>query len=104
VAKIKEKNPQLKVILADSLENPCFPIWRWNQGPKPPGVETIIHIPREMAEASQNLLFRQAGILTGQGGGLACGVAFTLADKIEIEATVAFTMTNFNMNIQNKLY
>jgi len=104
VDKIKEKNPELKVILADSLETPCFPIWRWNQEPKPPGVEAIIHIPKEMTDASRNLLFRQAGLLTGQVGGLACGAAFMLAENIEVESTVAFTMTNFDMNLQSKLY
>jgi len=104
VAKIKEKSPQLKVILADSLETPCFPVGRWNQGDKPPGVDAITHIPREMAEASRSLLFHHAGLLTGQVGGLAFGAAITLVQTIEVESTVAFSMTNFNANLQNRLH
>jgi len=103
VRRIKEKNPRLKVILADSLEAPYFPIRAINQGNKPASVERIIHVSRDMAEASRSLLHHQAGILTGQGGGLAGGVAFTLANKIGIDATVAFTITNFNMNLLNQL-
>ena len=81
----------LKVILADSLESPYFPIRAINQGNKPAGVERIIHVSRDMAEASRSLLHHQAGILTGQGGGLAGGVAFTLANKIG----VGWDMFNF---------
>jgi len=103
VGEIKEKNPQLKVILADSQETPYFPFQRWNQGNRPAAVDKIIHLPRDMAEASRSLLHHQAGILTGQGGGLACCGAFLLADKIEIEATVAFTLTNFNMDLLDQL-
>jgi len=84
VGEIKEKNPQLKVILADSQETPCFPFRRWNLGNRPAGVDKIIHLPRDMAEASRSLLHHQAGILTGKGGGLACCGAFLLANKIEV--------------------
>jgi len=100
VSRIKEKNPRLKVILADSLETPFFPIGPNN---KPPGVERIIHVSRKMADASRGFLHHKAGILTGPGGGLACGVAFSLADKIEIETTVAFTITNFDLGLLEQL-
>eukprot|EP00092_Neocalanus_flemingeri_P092153 GFUD01116958.1.p1 GENE.GFUD01116958.1~~GFUD01116958.1.p1 ORF type:complete len:185 (-),score=41.21 GFUD01116958.1:241-795(-) len=103
VRKIKEQNPQLKVIIADSLESPYFPVGTLNQSNKPAGVERIIPVSREMAEASRSLLHHQAGILTGPGGGLAGCVAFALANKIGIEATVAFTITNFNMNLLDQL-
>eukprot|EP00092_Neocalanus_flemingeri_P036062 GFUD01039262.1.p1 GENE.GFUD01039262.1~~GFUD01039262.1.p1 ORF type:complete len:185 (+),score=37.63 GFUD01039262.1:139-693(+) len=103
VRKIKEQNPRLKVIIADSLESPYFPVGTLNQSNKPAGVERIIPVSREMAEASRSLLHHQAGILTGPGGGLAGCVAFALANKIGIEATVAFTITNFNMNLLDQL-
>lgn len=51
---------------------------------KPPGVERIIYGSKKMSDASQGLLYHKAGILTGMGGHLACGVAFTLADKIGV--------------------
>ena len=71
----------LKVILADSLETPMFPT---NQENKPAGVERIIYASKKMSDASRGLLYHKAGILTGCGGSLACGVAFTLADKIGV--------------------
>eukprot|EP00091_Calanus_sinicus_P022012 TRINITY_DN6781_c0_g1_i1.p1 TRINITY_DN6781_c0_g1~~TRINITY_DN6781_c0_g1_i1.p1 ORF type:complete len:180 (+),score=53.99 TRINITY_DN6781_c0_g1_i1:330-869(+) len=100
VSKIKEKNPSLKVILADSLETPIFP-----SGPnnKPLGVERIIQVSKKMADASRAFLHQKAGILTGHVAGLACGVAFSLADKIEIETTVAFTITNFDLSLLEQL-
>eukprot|EP00090_Calanus_glacialis_P034895 TRINITY_DN591_c0_g1_i1.p1 TRINITY_DN591_c0_g1~~TRINITY_DN591_c0_g1_i1.p1 ORF type:complete len:180 (-),score=41.26 TRINITY_DN591_c0_g1_i1:247-786(-) len=100
VSRIKEKNPRLKVILADSLETPMFPT---NQENKPAGVERIIYASKKMSDASRGLLYHKAGILTGCGGSLACGVAFTLADKIGTAATVAFTITNFDLNILDQL-
>eukprot|EP00092_Neocalanus_flemingeri_P012828 GFUD01013822.1.p1 GENE.GFUD01013822.1~~GFUD01013822.1.p1 ORF type:complete len:185 (+),score=38.54 GFUD01013822.1:173-727(+) len=103
VRKIKEKNPQLKVILADCLESPYFPIGKLNLSKKPAGVERIIPVSRDMAEVGRSLLHHQAGILTGPGGGRAGSVAFALADKIENEATVAFTITNFDMNLLDQL-
>merc|ERR1712106_649208 len=98
VQKIKEMVPQIKVILADSAETPMFPK---NQANKPAGVESIIDAPRKMSVASRALLYHKAGILTGCGGSRACGVAFTLAEKIGIDATVAFTITNFDQRILN---
>jgi len=100
VRKIKEMVPQIKVILADSAETPMFPK---NQANKPAGVESIIYAPRKMSDASRALLYHKAGILTGCGGSRACGVAFTLAEKIGIDATVAFTITNFDQRILEQL-
>jgi len=100
VTRIKEKNPRLKVILADSLESPFFPTLPNSQ---PPGVERIIRVSKKMADASRGFLHHKAGLLTGPGGGLACGVAFSLADKIEIETTVAFATTNFDLSLLEQL-
>jgi len=100
IRKIKEKVPRLKVILADSLETPMFST---NQENKPAGVERIIYASKKMSDASQGLLYHKAGILTGYGGSLACGVAFALADNIEAGATVAFTISNFNLNTLGQL-
>jgi len=100
IRKIKENVPRLKVILADSLETPMFPP---NQESKPVGVERIIYGSKKMSDASRGLLYHKAGILTGWGGSLACGVAFTLADKIETDATAAFTITNFDLKTVDQL-
>jgi len=100
IRKIKEKVPRLKVILADSFETPMFST---NQGNKPAGVERIIYVSKKMSDASRGLLYHKAGILTGCGGSLACGVAFTLADKIGNDATVAFTITNFGLKTLEQL-
>ena len=69
------------MILADSLETPFFPL---GLNMKPLGEERIIHVSKKMADASRGFLHHKAGILTIRGGGLACGVAFSLADKIEV--------------------
>jgi len=103
IRKIKEKSPRLKIILADSLENPCFPSRAMDQGNTPTGVDKIIHIPNKLVEVSRSILHHQAGVLTGHGGGLAGGVAFMLADKLQCKTTVAFTITNFNINMVDQL-
>ena len=75
------------MIFADSLETPFFPI---GQNNKPQGVERIIHVSKKMADASRGFLHHKAGILTIRGGGLACGVAFSLADKIEVGKVMGY--------------
>jgi len=100
ISKIKEISPDTKVIIADSQDTPFLPDW---QADKPPEVESVIYVPQKLMDMSRALLHQKAGILTGRTGGLSGGVAFTLADKIGINATVAFSMTNFDLSLLEQL-
>jgi len=94
ICKLKEKSPRIKVILADSAENPMFPK---NQGNILEGIEKVVYASKKLSDASRSLLYHKAGILAGFSGNLACGVAFTLAQKIKTDITVAFSITNFDL-------
>ena len=81
ICTLKEKAPWIKVILADSAESPMFPK---NQGNRLDGIERVVYAPKKLFEASRSLLYHKAGLLTGLSGHLACGVAFTLAQKLKV--------------------
>jgi len=102
VRRMRENSPILKVILADSLEAPLFPTGVNDDTPE--GVDRVISVSKKMVDVSRGLLYHKAGILTGVGGGLACGVALALAGQIEVDATVAFSFTNFDLSLQEQLH
>lgn len=101
ICALKEKAPWIKVILADSAESPMFPK---NQGNRLDGIERVVYAPKKLYEASRSLLYHKAGLLTGFSGHLACGVAFTLAQKLKANSTVAFSITNFDLNSAQQLH
>jgi len=100
ICELKEKVPDIKVILADSAESPMFPRNDWD---RPACIERIVYAPKKLSDAGRSLLYHKAGILAGSGGNLACGVAFTLAQKIRMDATVAFSITNFDLRALQQL-
>jgi len=100
IAVLKDKAPWIRVILADSAESPMFPK---NQGNRLDGIERVIYVHKKLFDASRSLLYHKAGLLAGCSGHLACGVAFTLAQKIKADSTVAFSITNFDLNTAQQL-
>jgi len=100
IGTLKEKAPWIKVILADSAESPMFPK---NQGNRLDDIERVIYVQKKLFDASCSLLYHKAGLLAGFSGHLACGVAFTLAQKIKADSTVAFSITNFDLNTAQQL-
>jgi len=80
--------PGLKVILVDSQEAPLL------DDELPTGVESIVQVTEEQAEAGRGLLFQQASILAGQNAGRAAYVAFIMEAKIKTGARIAIATTN----------
>jgi len=81
-------HPGLKVVLADSQEAPFL------EDELPEGVESVVQVSEEQAEAGRGLLFQQASILAGQNAGRAAYVAFIMEAKIETGARIAIATTN----------
>jgi len=76
------------VVLADSQEAPLL------EDELPQGVESVVRVTEEQAEAGRALLFQQASILAGQNAGRAAYVAFIMEAKIETGARIAVATTN----------
>lgn len=82
-------HPGLKVVLVDSQEAPLL-----EDDELPQGVESVVQVTEEQAEAGRGLLFQQASILAGQNAGRAAYVAFVMEAKIETGARIAIATTN----------
>lgn len=81
-------HPGLKVVLVDSQEAPLL------EEELPQGVESVVRVTEDQAEAGRGLLFQQASILAGQNAGRAAYVAFIMEAKIETGARIAIVTTN----------
>jgi len=86
--RLAKLHPGLKVVLADSQEAPLL------EDELPQGVESVVRVTEEQAEAGRALLFQQASILAGQNAGRAAYVAFIMEAKIETGARIAVATTN----------
>jgi len=86
--RLAKLHPGLKVVLADSQEAPFL------EDELPEGVESVVQVSEEQAEAGRGLLFQQASILAGQNAGRAAYVAFIMEAKIETGARIAIATTN----------
>jgi len=82
-------HPGLKVVLVDSQEAPLL-----EEDELPQGVESVVQVTEEQAEAGRGLLFQQASILAGKNAGRAAYVAFIMEAKIETGARIAIATTN----------
>lgn len=95
---LTQDHPTLKIILADSSENPMF-----SSNDPPHGLEAIVLVSCLQGQAGRGLLARKAGVLAGVQGGRAAFLTALLADKLQDEATIVVSLTNFNQQIVNKL-
>jgi len=86
--RLAKLHPGLKVVFADSQEAPFL------EDELPEGVESVVQVSEEQAEAGRGLLFQQASILAGQNAGRAAYVAFIMEAKIETGARIAIATTN----------
>jgi len=82
-------HPGLKLVLVDSQEAPLL-----QDEVLPEGVESVVQVTEEQAEAGRGLLFQQASILAGQNAGRAAYVAFLMEAQIETGARIAIATTN----------
>jgi len=96
VEKLKEINPCLKVILADSLETPSF-------REAPPGVDLVIPVTRDQCQAATGLLVKNEGLLTGPSGGQALCSSALLANNIKEPSTILTAITNLNLELMSQL-
>jgi hypothetical protein len=87
--RLAKLHPGLKVVLVDSQEAPLL-----EDDELPQGVESVVQVTEEQAEAGRGLLFQQASILAGQNAGRAAYVAFIMEAKIETGARIAVATTN----------
>jgi len=69
-----------QVVLVDSQEAPLL-----EEDELPQGVESVVQVTEEQAEAGRGLLFQQASILAGKNAGRAAYVAFIMEAKIEVD-------------------
>jgi len=87
--RLVKTHPGLKLVLVDSQEAPLL-----EDEVLPEGVESVVQVTEEQAEAGRGLLFQQASILAGQSAGRAAYVAFIMEAKIETGARIAIATTN----------
>jgi len=91
--RLAKQHPGLKVVLVDSQEAPLL------EDELPEGVESVVQVTEEQAEAGRGLLYQQASILAGQNGGRAAYVAFIMEAKIEAGARIAIATTNLTPSL-----
>lgn len=96
VLKLKQANPCLKIVLADSAENPRFL-------EAPPGVELVIPVTREQSFAATGLLANNSGFLCGPSGGKALCSSALIASNIQDQSTIMTAITNLNHQLLSQL-
>lgn len=95
---LKQAHPSLKILLADSSDNPMFPGLQF-----PSGVEAVLHVTKSQGQTARGLLAKQEGLLTGMQGGRAAFLAAGLAAELENEAVIAVSLKNLNQEIVKNL-
>jgi len=96
VMKLKQVNPCLKIVIADSEEFPRF------LG-APPGVDLVIPVTREQSLAATGLLANKAGFLSGPSGGKALCSSALIANHVQDHSTIMTAMTNLNHQLLAQL-
>merc|ERR1719348_2047785 len=94
VRKLKETNPNMKIVLADSAKSPVFP----GHIP-PPGVELIIPVTSQQNQAGRSFLVKEAGLLTGIQSGAAAYLAAVIANKAMEKCSIMLALTNLNRGL-----
>jgi len=95
---LKQAHPSLKIMLADSSDNPMFPGLQI-----PSEVEAIVHVSKSQGQAARDLLMKQEGLLTGMQGGRAAFLTVSLVAELKNEAIVAVSLKNLNQEIVKNL-
>lgn len=94
IKKLKEANPNMKIVLAESTETPRFP-----GSNLPPGVDLIAPVTKEQGQAGNAFLTNQVGLLTGIQGGLAVSLAALIASRAEGKTSIMLSLTNLNKDL-----